>query len=235
MKPKNSFTPILFGMGILVSVLHAAAFAHAIPKVNGKIIKERSRPKNFSITVRYPQITGAAAFNRRSEQLAKKHVADFKKDIGSAVRGEAVRSLGISYTVSLAADNLISIAFDAGTDTGGAHPNTYSFSLNYDLDNGRELALRDIFKPNSHYLKTISDYCIRQLMKNDFDREWVERGAGADAANYQTWLIKRKGIQINFDAYQVASYADGPQEVLVPYSILKGLISQSSPVSSLAK
>ena len=47
--------------------------------------------------------------------------------------------------------------------------------------------------------------------------------------------ITRKGIGINFDAYQVGPYAAGPQFVLVPYSTLKDVINPEGPVGQFAK
>ncbi|MFS8085155.1 MAG: RsiV family protein, partial [Acidobacteriota bacterium] len=53
--------------------------------------------------------------------------------------------------------------------------------------------------------------------------------------NYKAWVITKKGLWIVFDPYQVASYAAGPQTVLVPYSVLKDIIKPDGPVAALAK
>ncbi len=214
------------------------AAGNSLPKIVKKVVTEKNARQKLSITFRYPQISGSAnsvVFNRRAEQIAKQRVAEFKKDIGPAARGDRMRELDIGYTVALVTNDLISIGFGAGWDTGGAHPNSDSFVLNFDLASGRELALSDLFKPNSNYLRVISNYCIGQLMKEGLDREWVDEGAGPNLKNYRSWLIKRNGILVSFDSYQVASYADGPKEVLVPYSVLKGLVGTSSPVSPFVR
>jgi hypothetical protein len=65
--------------------------------------------------------------------------------------------------------------------------------------------------------------------------EEIQNGAAPNAKNYQNWTITRKGLGINFDAYQVGPYAAGPQYVLVPYSSLKDLINPEGPVGQLAK
>jgi hypothetical protein len=111
--------------------------------------------------------------------------------------------------------------------------------LNYDLKNGKLLTLSDLFKPGAKFLQVIATYCIADLKKQGKDKglldEEIEKGAAANAKNYQSWSIMRKGLGINFDSYQVGPYAAGPQFVLVPYSTLKDLINPEGPVAQFAK
>jgi hypothetical protein len=173
-------------------------------------------------------------------------VAEFKKDV-APVEGEEPRpegsmgsDLNVSYDVALAQDDLISVAFSVGSYyQGAAHPNTMSEVVNYDLKNGKQLKLADLFKPGAKYLQAIANYCIADLKKQAKDKglldEEIQNGAAANAKNYQSWTITRKGLGINFDAYQVGPYAAGPQYVLVPYSSLKDLINADGPVGQFAK
>ena len=100
---------------------------------------------------------------------------------------------------------------------------------------GRELALSDLFKPNSNYLRAISDYCIRQLRNQVSDYDTLRDGAAPTANNYNGWLITRRGLSITFDAYQVAPYVEGPKDVLVPYSAIKNYAATSGPLAGLVK
>jgi hypothetical protein len=177
-----------------------------------------------------------------------KKVAGFKKDI-AAEEGEEPRpegsmgsDLSVSYTVNLAQDDLVSIKFDVGSYyQGAAHPNSFSDVLNYDLKNGKQLKLSDLFKPGAKYLQAISTYCIAELKKQmkapdgTVDNESIEKGAAPAAKNYQSWNITKQGLGVNFDAYQVGPYAAGPQFVLVPYSNLKDLINAEGPIAQFAK
>jgi len=205
------------------------------PRVVTKVIKENIPRNKISITVRYPQISGVAAqaFNSNAEQLVRRQINNFKKGLDPPARYDRTRELSISYKTGFVDSRLISIDFGAGTDTGGAHPNSYSFVLNYDLKSQRQLALNDLFKPNSGHLRTISNYCIQQLRNKLSDYESLRDGAAPTLANYDSWVISGRGLQITFDAYQVASYAEGPQTVLVPWSVLRGLILPNGPVSHL--
>jgi hypothetical protein len=137
---------------------------------------------------------------------------------------------------------LISVEFNVGSYyQGAAHPNSYTEVVNYDLKNGRQLKLSDLFKPGSKYLQTLSSYAIADLKKqskekgNALPEDQIQSGAGPAAKNYENVTITRKGLGINFDAYQVGPYAAGPQSVVVPYANLKDLINPDGPIAQFAK
>src|SRR5215213_2760358 len=213
-----------------------------------KQIKESNKKLMYEVSIVYPQLTGGnnpnfEKFNQAVRASVTKKVAGFKKDMG-AEEGEEPRpegsmgsDLSVSYTVPLAQDDLVSVKFDVGSYyQGAAHPNSFSEVLNYDLKNGKQLKLIDLFKPGAKYLQAISTYCIAELKKQmkapdgTVDNESIESGASPLAKNYQSWTITRRGLGMNFDAYQVGPYAAGPQFVMVPYSNLKDLINPEGPV-----
>lgn len=87
---------------------------------------------------------------------------------------------------------------------GAAHPGSYSITLNYDLGQGRELALADLFLPNSNHLETIANYCKAQLSKELFFEGPFVDGANPTLENYRDWNITADGLLITFGEYQVA-------------------------------
>ena len=216
-----------------------------------KQIKESNKKLMYEIDARYPQLSGGSnpnfeKFNQVARGFVTKEVAGFKKDVAPE-EGEEPRpegsmgsDLGVSYDVALAQDDLISVEFSVGSYyQGAAHPNTMTQVVNYDLKNGKQLKLADLFKPGAKYLQAIATYCIADLKKQAKDKglldEEIQNGASANAKNYQSWTITRKGLGINFDAYQVGPYAAGPQYVLVPYSNLKDLINPEGPIGQFSK
>jgi hypothetical protein len=216
-----------------------------------KQIKENNKKLMYEIDARYPQLTGGSnpnfeKFNSVVRAPVLKEVAGFKKAMAPE-EGEEPRpegsmgsDLNVSYDVALAQDDLISVGYSIGSYyQGAAHPNTVSDAVNYDLKNGKPLKLADLFKPGAKYLQVIADYCIADLKKQGKEKglldEEIQNGAAPNAKNYRSWTITRKGLGINFDAYQVGPYAAGPQYVLVPYSSLKDLINAEGPVGQFAK
>lgn len=209
---------------------------------------EENKKQKLSIETSFPQLVGgdarAEGFNKLIGGMVRDQVQSFKEEnkemlAESAASTDADRpgnSLDISYTIEHADKNLISLLFSTYGYTGGAHGNTGSTAYNYDLNRGVMLKLADLFQPNANYLKVISDYCIADLKQaNISDDEWIRNGAGPKPENYDSWNITPQGLQITFDAYQVASYAAGPQQIVVPYSALKSIIKPDGPLAAFIK
>ena len=218
--------------------------------VVAKSVKENNKKLMYEIDAQYPQITGGnnpnlEKFNQLARTTVLKIVSGFKKDMAPE-EGEEPRpegsmgsDLGIGYTINLAQDDLVSVQFDIGSYyQGAAHPNSYTETLNYDLKNGKQLKLADLFKPGSKYLQTLSTLCVTDLKKQwkeknaEVIEDMLKDGSAPTAKNYESWTITRRGLGINFDPYQVAPYAAGPQFVLVPYSGLKELIKPDGPLAA---
>lgn len=226
-----------------------------------KQIREKNKKLRYEVDVQYPQLTGSVdpnfeKFNQTIRSLITKKVADFKKDFapskeeepapesGSATDEALGSDMTVGYEVVLAKDDLISIDFTVGSyAAGAAHPNSYTDVVNFDLKNGKQLKLADLFQPGSKFLGTIATYCIQDLKKQSkaegsdgmLDDDWIQKGAAADPVNYNNWSISKKGLAITFDPYQVGPYAAGPQHVLVPYSTLKDIIKPDGPAGQFVK
>src|SRR5215212_12006098 len=214
-------------------------------------VKESNKQLMYEISVQYPQLTGGnnpnlEKFNQVARGSVTKKVAAFKKNMepegeeAPRPEGSMGSDLNISYSLALAQDDLVSIEYKVGSYfQGAAHPNTFSEPINFDLKNGKQLKLSDLFKPASKYLQAIATYCIADLKKQAKDKglldEEIDKGAAPVAKNYQSWTITKRGLGITFDAYQVGPYAAGPQFVLVPYSAVKDFINPDGPIAQFAK
>lgn len=213
-----------------------------------KQITDANKKLMYEISAQYPELSGGnnpnfQKFNQAARGFVTTKVSLFKKEMKleedeePPPEGSMGSDLNIGYTVVLAQDDLVSIRFDVGTYyQGAAHPNSYTEVINYDLKNGKQLKLSDLFKPGAKYLQAISAYSIADLKKQGKDLlpEQIESGAAPKAENYQSWNIGKTGLGINFDAYQVGPYAAGPQFVSVPYSNLKDLINPDGPIAQFA-
>lgn len=220
-----------------------------------KQIKESNKKLKYEVNAHYPQLTGGAnpnfeKFNQAARLLVLKLVAGFRREMAPGAEDvpqpedSGGSELGISYTVTLAQDDLVSVEFVVYSySAGAAHPNSFTETINYDLKNGKQLKLSDLFKPGAKYLSTLATYSIADLKKQmkekspdgSVDSRWIEEGAGPAAKNYEGWTIRKKGLGINFDPYQVGPYAAGPHSVMVPYSTLKDLINPDGPIAQFAK
>lgn len=192
----------------------------------------------FTITSETPQLTGSddprvAAFNQRLYDLVSKEVDMWRQSFlqNTAPTVNNGSTLNVTYTLVSQLEDLWSFKFDFDFySDGAAHPGLNSITLNYDLGQGKELALADLFLPNADYLGAISKYCIAELSKQPFFDSGFSDGAQPTLENYRNWNITPDGLMITFDEYQVAPYAAGPQTVLVPYSELKGILNPQGPL-----
>ena len=202
---------------------------------------ETNQTPPFTITSQTPQLTGSndprvQAFDQRLDGLVKKEVDTLRQSFlqNTAPTVGNGSSLDVTYTLLSQIGDLWSFKFDVSFYAdGAAHPGSYSLTLNYDLDQGKELALADLFLPNANSLDVIANYCIAELSKQPFFEAPFSEGATPTPDNYRNWNITSEGLLITFDEYQVAPYAAGPQKVLVPYSELQALINPQGPLGQL--
>lgn len=219
-------------------------------QITTREFKESAKAKKAELSAEYPELSGnanAAGFNLLAKARVMSSIAAFRKDLAALTAadikqmGEMGSYIDVGYNVEYADDDLISVNFSEETFNGGAHPNHGTFTLTYDLKAGREIKLAELFKPGAKYLTTISTYVIRDLKGRKDPESGENRGLAQDvfadgakptADNYRNWNVTKKGLLITFPQYQVASYADGPQTVIVPYSYLKDI---ARPDGALAK
>jgi hypothetical protein len=212
-------------------------------------LKDADKRLNLEISIEYPQLEGmpasrAAGFNEAARSLAAKEAADFRKGVADYMadyKGKLPRNLAsyldLGYYVDYADDQLVSVGFTEDSFyAGAAHPNHATVVLNYDLKAGRALRLADLFRPGSRYLKVISDYCIKELKGGeDLADDLIDEGASAKPENYRNWLVKRQGLEITFDPYQVGPYVAGPQYVTVPFKALAAVVNPAGPLAPFVK
>jgi hypothetical protein len=224
-------------------------FFSGAKRLTTRTLFENNKPKMFELSVEYPELSGvaptvAAEFNRLARSRVMEKAESFRKDMLAQTADDLkwARERGfantseIGYSVTYADDELISISFGNYLFTGGAHGNAFTFPLNFDLRTGREIRLADVFAANSEYLQDLSRYCVKKLqdeLNEGNEDEWIQTGAGPKAENFESWNVRKSGLMLTFDAYQVAPYAAGPQEVVVPFGELRSILRGSYRVFGL--
>ena len=198
---------------------------------------------SYTITSQTPQLIGSddphvQAFNQRLNELVIKEVDNHRQNFQQLPITPLSNGsfLDVTYTLVSQVGDFWSFKFDLSfyADTA-AHPGSYSLTLNYDLGQGRELALNDLFLPNSNYLEMISNYCTTQLSKQPYADSFFLEGAKPSLENYHSWNIAPNGLLVTFDVYQVAPYASGPQTVVVPFHELHAVINPQGPLAMIAR
>ena len=206
-------------------------------------LNETNQSPPYTITAEIPQLTGSddprvQAFNQRLNELVQNKVDAYRQDF---LQNEAPPGFGSDLKVKAELVSQIADIWSLKLNiefytAGAAHPGGEIITVNYDLGAGRELALGDLFLPNSNYLEVIANYCIADLRKQlgEFFTEFTEveeQGAQPMAENYDIWNVAPDGLLITFEEYQVACCRATP-EVIVPYSELKAVIDPQGPLGN---
>jgi hypothetical protein len=206
--------------------------------------KETNQTPRYTITAQTPQLTGSddprlQVFNQRLNEIVTKEVETFRQSFLQNTAPQVTETgsfLDVTYTLVSQLGDIWSIKLDFSFySDGAAHPGLYSLTVNYDLAQGKELALGDLFLPTSNYLETIANYCNTELSKQPFFEDPFQEGAQPTLENYRSWNLTQDGLAITFDEYQVAPYAAGPQTVIVPYRELQAVIDPQAPLGKINK
>lgn len=106
------------------------------------------------------------------------------------------------------------------TFTGGAHGYSGERSLIFDPETGKSIPNEKLFK-NIDAFKLFAESKFRKAFN-------VPKGAPINSTGLmfedekfqlpQTYIFTDKGFQLYYNVYEVASYADGPKTVLIPYA-----------------
>jgi hypothetical protein len=194
-------------------------------QVVSKSIKER-KP---SINASYPQITGSndpaiVKFNQQAEAIVTQAIKEFKEGEPDASKGD----LSTTYNVMLATDDLISVEILQDSYAGGAHPDSAYYTLNYDLHTGRELQLKEMFKPNADYKKTIQQYALKDLnarakreaLKEHMppDQQTEDLFSPDQLSDWTGWTMTRHGLLVYFDFPHAVAFFS---KEFIPARVLK--------------
>lgn len=168
----------------------------------------------------------------------------YQMDSGEPI--ENPYSSEITADVVRADDALFSVMVSYYDYSGGAHPNHSTGSVNIDPATGKTLEIKEVINDSAAAAKAIKDelYAAYPDLVSEFDSFiYLEEGetildvyeAKLDNDLY-TWTIDSEGMRVYFSPYEMASYAAGYQEILLPFDKYPDLIkAEYIPTSDLDK
>ena len=232
-----------FNLILLCGVLIAQDYT-----IDEKQILVKNKEKKYEIKLTYPQLNvrlksayyGFNTLVKKTMEAERDSFIVWMKDWEiNEYNKEFSSEYEIGDSVYYADNDLISVHFYCYSYfAGAAHPNNWSFTINYDLENSRELFMKDLL--NAGWENKISEICIKDITKQKSENgmepsEWISEGAGPKADNFKVFNITKEGLLITFSTYTVGSYAEGPSEVFIIYSSIKDLIKQNGPLKNFIK
>ncbi|MFM6953540.1 MAG: DUF3298 domain-containing protein [Sphingobacteriaceae bacterium] len=148
----------------------------------------------------------------------------------NAEEGDYPRSwyqeINVRVEPQFAGTQTISLSLNTTNYTGGAHPNSSLIFVNYDLFSKKLITLSNLINPvmmtrltyiGSTIFRKQEGLSPTQSLENYF----FENQKFALNSNF---LITKNGLLFYYNPYEIRSYAEGPMELLIPYSAIGALL-----------
>lgn len=199
---------------------------------------------SYSENVSYPKIVnmenieGQNKANKVIEEFVLGIVSSFEEQVQSAeTTGGIKNSLLTQYLVTFISESLASISFSTSEDMGGAHPNNYITTFNYDITKNAEIKLGDVFKKGVDYTKIIGDICKEKLLvqfgSDESLKAWIEEGTKSKTGGFTNFTITGKSLVIYFNPYEVGPYAMGIQTVEIDFTEIEQYLDSEGILGDL--
>lgn len=222
-------------------------FLFVISSVSGIFAQSKlaDRESNWGFTVSYSQFSNPSTDGEKGfNETVQKRFNSERDGFISKLNDSGVKMYSFKYdltdTVMYSDNSFISLNCYGGSFFQEIRNiSTYSFSINYDLKNNKEILLNDIYSDG--YLGILSDYCINELVKQkseinesiDKNNSMLIECAGPTEKNYRVFNPTKDGLLFSFITYSVNNVMSTPvhSRVIVPYSLLKKYLKQDVKIS----
>jgi hypothetical protein len=122
--------------------------------------------------------------------------------------------------------------------TGGAHPNTSIRLASFDVRSGRRLTLSDLLHPGfGARLDSLGEQAFRAARELPADSSIADSGFWFEGGRFRLppgFAVTSDGLRFYFNAYEVAPYALGPTDFLIPFGQFEYLIRPDGPLAERA-
>ncbi|MFA5839598.1 MAG: DUF3298 domain-containing protein [Candidatus Margulisiibacteriota bacterium] len=216
---------ILGSMLLCFYVIVSAVAAVAIPTIESQVITERM-PERYSIEVSVPLIKGLknTAIQNKVNSAIKKalmnEIASFKKE--EKAKTISIEScLAIDNSVVGISSKYVSLYCSVMYFVAGAHPSHWIIPFNYNLETGKTIQLRDLFRGKKNYLQSLVSLSKQKLVEQEIKTdEWVNRGIQPNDKSFQYFTFNQEKLRIIFGEYQICAYVSGMPDVEITWNEL---------------
>lgn len=236
--------------GLLKQKENAVTFGDGWRFETERISKQHTKDK-FRVEIEYPRLVSdknglqARKFNdamRRFINQEGNWALEDRRDVEkeqSDYWHDKEDYFELSYDIGLASNDFVSVEFSAAAYSwGAAHPVDYPLVFNFDLQRGKLIAMKDIFKPRSGYLSVLSNYCQSDLegrLKTENLYGVFTENLAPKAKNFEKIVVTSKGLKVLLGECNVTPCAAGTQFVIVPFDVVKEMLNLQSPVARIAR
>ena len=236
-KTEEKITPISFEYqtfrveskgGCKSDTLQCAYFEVTYPKFTGldtPVVKTVKQKIDAAVSMGNPESQGHDMKN--IGEIFIQDYDDFKSEIPEAFGGWHYTA---KVTVEVLTDTLLSLSVNDEYYTGGAHGGSGIYFINVNPKTGTEFTLDNLLKPDyNETLTQIGDKIFRQTKQLSDTASLTDNYFEFPEDKFElnkNYGFKKEGIVFYYNNYEIAPYAAGPTEVLIPYNDLKDLLKK---------
>ncbi|HKU64856.1 MAG TPA: DUF3298 domain-containing protein [Rhizomicrobium sp.] len=203
----------------LVTLMLGCGSAWAQLPVTDKVIV--SKTAKLKLDIHYPQ-TGLADLDRIFADDAKGYAAD--PDLNQT--SEGANSGAMSYEIRRNDAAMFSVQVSTYSYYAGhAHGTPGMTSYNFLMPGGVQVFLPELVD-GRRGLDRISELVMADLIRQlgTGDLQAIRNGANPRGSSFQNFVWLPDALEITFEPYEVAGYAQGEKKVRIPFSQLVGVI-----------
>lgn len=206
---------------------------------------EELKNEKEHLTIQYPQFTNLE--NKEVEASINKQLKDkateaftTKPPQGEAEEGDIMGGMpnfetGVGES-SRTSNTLTVNTYDYTYEEGAAHGMSMVYNTNFDLNTGKQIELKELFKPDSKYLEKISKFATGNLEHELGKDGLLKEGVSPTEDNFNNFKIKDDAIEFQFQTYQISSsYGAGTPKVSIPLDVLANEINPASVLGDKVK
>jgi hypothetical protein len=191
----------------------------------------------WTVTMHKPVVTGipsAGAMNSAISALVDGWIGDFKKRLGEG-GGAGPCTLDGTFTVGIASQTLVGIAFANQVYLGGASTGSAAGSINFVSSTAAPIVFGDLFTDAgaaAEILSKQSRTLLATALASDGDAALIAAGTGQALSNFdKAFVLTPAGLQLWFAELQVGPAALGTPAITVPWSALAGVLNADGPAA----
>lgn len=176
------------------------------------------------INIYFP-ITNYNLLDKEINNIVDTYVKEFKDAINEyKIQENLYYTLYINYD-EYTYKNYISFVFNIEMFTGGAHPNHFITTINYDTLNNKFINIDSLIDLNKNILNSLSKES-RDILSSDkkfqinYNKDMMYEGTLPNKENFKNFVLTENGLKILFNYYQIAPYYYGETIINIEYEKL---------------
>lgn len=174
-----------------------------------------------------PTAEGNASKGMTPDEAAAEFVAVYEEFLLEEPGYSQAWATEVQGEVLFRNSNLATVKLECSTYTGGAHPLFYVDLITFGLQEGEVVDLNDLIADKTALMALAEKY-FRQARELEAEQSLQDAGFFWDGnfALPRNMGLTEKGLYFFYNQYEVAPYAAGPTELLIPFEELKPILTK---------